>query len=70
MNGMVTMTHLRLKNGKNNKTNMTEELQVVSRDPIAEGQNADLLKWIEAYLWDNDKKGYQAYYAHRKSTWS
>jgi len=33
----------------------------------AEDQNTDLLKWIEDYLWDNDKKGYQAYHAHRKS---
>ena len=33
----------------------------------AEDQNKDLLKWIEDYLWDNDKKGYQAYHAHRKS---
>ena len=33
----------------------------------AEGDNQDLLKWIEDYLWDNDKKGYQAYYEHRKS---
>lgn len=30
-------------------------------------ENKDLLKWIEDYLWDNDKKGYQAYHAHRKS---
>jgi len=39
----------------------------VSWDMNAENQNKDLLKWIEDYLWDNDKKGYQAYHAHRKS---
>ena len=33
----------------------------------AEGDSEDLLKWVEDYLWDNDKKGYQAYYEHRKS---
>jgi len=33
----------------------------------AEDQNKDLLKWVEDYLWDNDKKGYQDYHAHRKS---
>lgn len=33
----------------------------------AEDQNKDLLKWMEDYLWDNDKKGYQDYHAHRKS---
>ena len=26
----------------------------------AEGDSEDLLKWVEDYLWDNDKKGYQA----------
>ena len=30
-------------------------------------KNKDLLKWVEDYLWDNDKKGYQDYHAHRKS---
>ena len=44
---------------------MQEQLEEAQMN--AEDQNTDLLKWIEDYLWDNDKKGYQAYHAHRKS---
>ena len=29
--------------------------------------NTDLLEWCEDYLWENDKKGYQAYYEVRRS---
>jgi hypothetical protein len=55
--------------GKNAETSGQWEIgeQLEESQMNAENQNKDLLKWIEDYLWDNDKKGYQAYHAHRKS---
>tara|TARA_R110001583_G_scaffold22799_10_gene85104 strand:- start:810 stop:1844 length:1035 start_codon:yes stop_codon:yes gene_type:complete len=41
--------------------------ETFNADVKMDDQNKDLLKWMEDYLWDNDKKGYQDYHAHRKS---